>query len=108
MPQLDIYILCNMLFCVLFVFIFVYKLNISNMLIILNIILRVRKIKIQIDKKYSYLLLKEVLINSSLRIYKYILINKNNLFINIYKLFILEDILDISTLKKRIKKLKKK
>jgi hypothetical protein len=78
------------------------------MLIILNIILRVRKIKIQIDKKYSYLLLKEVLINSSLRIYKYILINKNNLFINIYKLFILEDVLDISTLKKKIKKLKKK
>lgn len=104
MPQLDIYIICNMLFCILFVFIFIYKLNISNMLIILNIILRIRKIKIQIDKKYSYLLLKEILINSSLRVYKYIFFNKNNLFKNVYKFFILGDILDISTLKKNFSK----
>jgi len=104
MPQLDIYIIFGMLFCVLFVFLFVYKLNISNILIILNIILRVRKIKIQIDKKYSYLLLKEIFKNSLLRAYKYIYINKNKALKDIYIYFISDDILDISTLKKKVKK----
>ena len=46
MPQLDIYIICNMLYCVIILFIFAYMLNINNILIIINILLSLRKLKL--------------------------------------------------------------
>ena len=40
MPQLDVYIICNMLYGVIIMFIATYMLNVkSNMLIIINLIL---------------------------------------------------------------------
>jgi len=79
MPQLDIYIIWDIIFYVLIVWLYIYKLNISTIIIILNIILRVRKIKMQGDKKYSYFLLKEILINMKLKIYEYSFSNKYNI-----------------------------
>lgn len=58
MPQLDVYIICNMLYGVIIMFIATYMLNVSNMLIIINLILRIRRLKISLDKKYIYEVLK--------------------------------------------------
>ena len=74
MPQLDVYIICNMLYSVIFVFIIVYILNISNILIIINLILRIRKLKFFLDKKYIYKILKESLRKINLKFYRYIYI----------------------------------
>ena len=69
MPQLDVYIIYDMLFSVIFIFILVYILNISNILVIINLILRIRKLKIFLDKKYIYMLLKESLKKICLKFY---------------------------------------
>lgn len=99
MPQLDIYIICNMLYYVIIIFIAAYMLNISNILIIINLILRIRKLKLSVDKKYIYAVLKASLVKVNLRLYIHIL-NIQILKLEIIKkYFIFEDILDIYTLK---------
>jgi hypothetical protein len=105
MPQLDIYIICNMLYSVIFIFIAIYILNISNILIIINLILRIRKLKIYLDKKYIYMLLKESLIKINLKFYKYLFQFEFYKFKLIRKYLLKEDILDISNLKKNIIKI---
>lgn len=104
MPQLDIYIICNMLYSVIFVFIIVYILNISNILIIINLILRIRKLKFFLDKKYIYKILKESLRKINLKFYKYIFYLKYNQLLKIQKFFFVDDIFDIKNIKKNIKK----
>jgi len=52
MPQLDVYIICNMLYCVIFAFVSIYIWNLSETLMIINIILRIRKLKLSLDKKH--------------------------------------------------------
>jgi len=47
------------------------------------------------DKKYSYFLLKEILINMKLKIYEYSFSNKYNILKKKNNIFILKDILDI-------------
>jgi hypothetical protein len=75
-------------------------LNINNILIIINLLLRIRKLKMCLDKKYIYKILKEGLIKINLRFYRHIF------FLNLLKLqilkkyFLIEDILDICKLKK--------
>ncbi len=104
MPQLDIYIICNMLYSVIFVFIIIYILNISNILIIINLILRIRKLKFFLDKKYIYKILKESLRKMNLKFYRYIFLLKYNQLLKIQKYFFVDDIFDIKNLKKNIKK----
>ncbi len=104
MPQLDIYIICNMLYSVIFVFIIVYILNISNILIIINLILRIRKLKFFLDKKYIYKILKESLRKINLKFYRYIFYLKYNQLLKIQKFFFVDDIFDIKNIKKNIKK----
>jgi len=104
MPQLDVYIICNMLYSVIFVFIIVYILNISNILIIINLILRIRKLKFFLDKKYIYKILKESLRKINLKFYRYIYILKYNQLLKIQRYFFVDDIFDIKNLKKNIKK----
>ena len=106
MPQLDVYIICNMLYSVIFVFIIVYILNISNILIIINLILRIRKLKFFLDKKYIYKILKESLRKINLKFYRYIYILKYNQLLKIQRYFFVDDIFDIKNLKKNIKKKK--
>lgn len=106
MPQLDVYIIYDMLFSVIFIFIIIYILNISNILVIINLILRIRKLKIYIDKKYIYILLKESLKKVRLKFYEYIFKLYFNKFKLIKKYFINDDILDICSLKKTIIKKK--
>jgi hypothetical protein len=104
MPQLDVYIICNMLYSVIFVFIIIYILNISNILIIINLILRIRKLKFFLDKKYIYKILKESLRKINLKFYKYIFVLKYNQLLKIQRYFFVDDIFDIKNLKKNIKK----
>jgi hypothetical protein len=100
MPQLDVYIICNMLYNVILVFIAAYMLNISNFLIVINLILRIRRLKLSLDKKYIYNILKESLIKCNLRYYRYIFNMQLIKFELIKKYFIQENLLDTSTLKK--------
>ena len=104
MPQLDVYIICNMLYSVIFVFIIVYILNISNILIIINLILRIRKLKFFLDKKYIYKILKESLKKMNLKFYRYIFLLKYNQLLKIQRYFFVDDIFDIKNIKKNIKK----
>jgi hypothetical protein len=104
MPQLDIYIICNMLYSVIFVFILINILNISNILIIINLILRIRKLKFFLEKKYIYKILKESLKKINLKFYKYIFFLKYNQLLKIQKYFFIDDIFDIKHLKKNLKK----
>jgi len=102
MPQLDIYIICNMLYSVIIIFIVAYMLNINNILIIINLLLRIRRLKICLDKKYIYKILKESLIKINLKFYRQVFY-LNMLKLQIFKkIFITEDILDICKLKKSI------
>ena len=71
MPQLDVYIICNMLYGVITLFIFTYMLNIVNVLITINLLLRIRKLKICLDKIDIAKLLKEALFIIKLRYYIY-------------------------------------
>lgn len=106
MPQLDVYIIYDMLFSVIFIFILVYILNISNILVIINLILRIRKLKISLDKKYIYMLLKESLKKVRLKFHEHVFKLHFYKFKLIKKYFINYDILDISNLKKNILKRK--
>lgn len=108
MPQLDIYIIHDMLFSTIIIFILVYIINISNNLVIINLILRVRKLKICLDQKYIYMLLKESLKKVRLKFYEYTFKLYFYKFKFIKKYFINDDILDISNLKKNILKRKSK
>lgn len=101
MPQLDIYIICNMLYSVISIFLIVYILNISNILIKINLILRIRKLKFFLLKKYIYNVLLESLNKMDILYYKYILYIKNNQLLKIQKLFFTEDIFDLKNLKKK-------
>ena len=101
MPQLDIYIICNMLYSVIFVFIIIYILNISNILIIINLILRIRRLKFFLDKRYIYKILKESLKKINLKFYKYICLLKYNQLLTMQKYFFKNDIFDIKNLKKK-------
>jgi hypothetical protein len=75
-------------------------LNINNILIIINLLLRIRKLKMCLDKKYIYKILKEGLIKINLKFYRHVF------YLNLLKLqilkkyFFIEDILDICKLKK--------
>jgi hypothetical protein len=89
-----------MLYNVILVFIAAYMLNISNLLIVINLILRIRRLKLSLDKKYIYNILKESLIKCNLRYYRYIFNMQLIKFELIKKYFIQEDLLDTSTLKK--------
>lgn len=102
MPQLDIYIICNMLNSVIIIFIATYMLNISNILIIMNLILRIRKLNLNVNKKYMYevLKLKQKIVLLNLRFKKYIFCLQYLKLKLINDFFFIEDILDIYTLKK--------
>jgi hypothetical protein len=106
MPQLDVYIICNMLYSVIIIFIIIYILNISNILIIINLILRIRKLKFILDKKQIYEILKESLKKIGLKFYKFVFYLKYNQLLKIQRYFFTEDIFDIKNLKKNIIKKK--
>ena len=99
MPQLDIYIICNMLYGVIILFIFAYMLNINNILIIINILLRLRKLKLFLEKKYIFKNLQYILKKKNVIIYKfygYFLSLKLNI---LKKIIFVENIKDIRNLK---------
>ena len=99
MPQLDIYIICNMLYGVIILFIFAYMLNINNILIIINILLRLRKLKLFLEKKYIFKNLQYIKKKKNVIIYKfysYLLSLKFNI---IKKIIFVENIKDIRNLK---------
>jgi len=95
MPQLDIYILNNMLIIFLIIFAFNYNWNAISLLFVLNIIFRLRKIKMQLKKKIIFYFLNEILDYFKIKFYWNILLYKNNIFKKILFFFICEDILDI-------------
>lgn len=70
MPQLDLYIIFDMFYSVIIFGIFVYLLNIQNLLIMLNLLLRLRKLKIFLEKKYIFKLLQYTLKLKTIIIYK--------------------------------------
>ena len=102
MPQLDVYIICNILYSVIIIFIVTYMLNINNIIIIINLLFRIRRLKMYLDKKYIYKAIKEGLIKVNLRFYRYVF------YLNVLKLqiikkyFTIEDLLDICKLKKSL------
>jgi len=99
MPQLDIYIICNMLYGVIILFIFTYVLNINNILIIINLLLRLRKLKLFLEKKYIFKNLQYILKKKNVIIYKfygYFLSLKLNI---LKKIIFVENIKDIRNLK---------
>lgn len=99
MPQLDIYIICNMLYGVIIMFIVTYMLNINNILITINLLLRIRKLKICLIKKYILKILLENLLILKIRLYFYIF-NRINSILKEYKHdYVLKNILDVSNLK---------
>lgn len=102
MPQLDVYIICNMLYSVIIIFIATYMLNINNMLIIINLILRIRKLKICLDKKYIYKFLIENISKINLKIYENIFYIETKQWMILKKYFFKKDILDIYKLKKKL------
>jgi hypothetical protein len=95
-----------MLYSVIIIFVIIYLLNISNILIIINLILRIRKLKFILDKKQVYEILKESLKKISLKFYKIMFYLKYNQLLKIQKYFFIEDIFDIKNLKKNIIKKK--
>jgi len=108
MPQLDFYIICNMLYSVIFMFIVIYILNTSNILIIINLVLRMRKLKNYLDKRYVYLLLKESLVKINLRFQLNIFKFKYLKIKFIQKYLITEEFLNFSNINKNLKERKKK
>ena len=111
MPQLDIYIICNMLFSVIIVFIIIYILNISNILIIINLLLRVRKLKFFLEKKQIYKILKEGLKKIKLKFEKFTFYLKYKQILMIHKFIFWSDAFDLKKLfdiKNYIKNKKKK
>jgi hypothetical protein len=104
MPQLDIYIICNMLYSVIIVFILIYILNISNILIIINLLLRVRKLKFFLEKKQIYKILKEGLKKIVLKFQNFTFYLKYNQILIINKFIFSNDAFDIKNLIKNRKK----
>ena len=103
MPQLDIYIICNMLYSVIIVFIIIYILNISNILIIINLLLRVRKLKFFLEKKQIYKILKESLKKITLKFQNFTFYLKYRQVLTIHKFIFSNDAFDIKNLIKNNK-----
>ena len=91
MPQLDIYIIFNMLYGIIFLFVITYRLNISNMLIIINLLLRLRNLKLSLDKKYIFKVLKEYELKGTLYLYIIVLFSKKSVFNIFIKNILLQD-----------------
>jgi hypothetical protein len=100
MPQLDIYIICNMLYSVIIVFILIYILNISNILIIINLLLRVRKLKFFLEKKQISKILKESLKKIILKFQNFTFYLKYKQVLITHKFIFSKDAFDIKNLVK--------
>jgi len=80
MPQLDVYIICNMLYSVIFVFSLTYMISSNSVLILINILMRLRNLKIFLDKRFIEKILKENFIYLNLNIYHFMFWNKISIF----------------------------
>lgn len=101
MPQLDIYVVNELLVSVIWIFIWINNLNISETLIIINLILRIRKLKVLINKKYINMILKQSLHKLLVILCRYLLWYYVTQLKLIKKYFIDKDILDINNIKKK-------
>ena len=101
MPQLDVYIICNMLYGVISMFVFAYMLNTCNLLISTNLLLRIRKLKMYVDKRYLLLKLREIAFKLYYRLYIHICCREASILKILKKHNKIYDNLDIDMLKVR-------
>ncbi len=99
MPQLDLYIICNMLYSVIVLGVLTYMLNIQSILIIINLLLRLRKLKVFLEKKYIFRSLKYILKLKKIIIYKLYCYLLSNQLIFAKKFLLTENFEDIRNLK---------
>lgn len=99
MPQLDLYIIVFMVYGVLALFIFAYRVNISNILIRINLLLRTRKLKIYLDKKYIFKKLKLMILLSNYRIQYKVFTMLTNLLKKLKTVVIFKDFCDSAPFK---------
>lgn len=95
MPQLDIYIICNLVFSVILLLIIIYLCNVEAILLRINITLRIRRLKIFIEKKYIFKMLKEIMQQRKLK-YIVLVLERTKKYISLLKKYIfVYDFLDI-------------
>lgn len=102
MPQLDIYIVCNLIFSVILLIIIIYICNTLTTLLRINLSLRLNFLQKMIQKKSIFKILEE---NGRYRrfIYMKLLLKRAKSFTSLFKKSIFNyDILDIKIKEKKI------
>jgi hypothetical protein len=95
MPQLDIYILCQLVLSVLIFWSLLFLLNLNNLLINIFLSLKVIKIKFFIEKQLLKKIFKELYFIKNIKYIKKIITIITKLFLDVKKKIFTENILDI-------------
>jgi hypothetical protein len=98
MPQLDIYILYNLVQTILLFWCLLFLLNISNILLNIFLSLKIIKLKFFVEKQFLKKLFKEIFFFKNLRFFKKNLLLILNLYLNIKNKLFIENLLDIYNL----------
>ncbi len=102
MPQLDIYILFQLVQAVLLFWCLLFLLNISNFLLNIFLSLKTIKLKFFIEKQILKKIFKELFFYKNLQFLKWGLLLVLNLYLNIKNKIFIENLLDIFNLKIKI------
>lgn len=110
MPQLDIYILWDLIHYVLLFWCLLFILNLSFLLINVFLSLRIIKLKYFIEKQLLKKIFKELYFLKNIKFFKNIILLIKNSFLNIKNKYFIEKLLDIYSINLNIyiKILKKK
>ena len=73
MAQLDFHLIYDLASSIIFAFLWNYYATISNIILIVSLILRIRKLNLYSDRIFIYMLLKESLNKTRLKFYVYLL-----------------------------------
>lgn len=102
MPQLDIYILFQLVQAILLFWCLLFLLNISNFLLNIFLSLKIIKLKFFIEKQVLKKIFKELFFYKNLQFLKWGLLLILNLYLNIKNKVFIENLLDIFNLKIKI------
>lgn len=102
MPQLDIYILFQLIQAILFFWCLLFLLNISNFLLNIFLSLKTIKLKFFVEKQTLKKVFKELFFYKNLQFLKWGLLLVLNLYLNIKNKIFIENLLDIFNLKIKI------
>jgi len=102
MPQLDVYILYELVQTVLIFWCLLFLLNISNLLLNIFLSLKVIKLKFFVEKQLLKKIFKEVFFIKNNKYLKKIILIITNLYLNIKNKIFVENLLDIYSLNIKI------